>query len=37
MRVTTFILAGKEVSDDLPLLIGDRGRVLDCRVTLANL
>jgi Carboxypeptidase regulatory-like domain len=27
---------GKEVSDDLPLQIGDRGKVLDCKVTLAT-
>jgi Carboxypeptidase regulatory-like domain len=27
---------GKEVREDLPLLIGDRAKVLDCRVTLAN-
>jgi hypothetical protein len=27
---------GKEVSDDSPLQIGDRQRVLDCKVTLAN-
>jgi hypothetical protein len=27
---------GKEISDDFPLRIGDREKVLDCRVTLAN-
>ena len=27
---------GKEVSDDSPLQIGDRQKVLDCKVTLAN-
>jgi hypothetical protein len=26
----------KEVSDDSPLQIGDRQKVLDCKVTLAN-
>jgi hypothetical protein len=27
---------GREISDDFPLRIGDRQKVLDCRVTLAN-
>jgi hypothetical protein len=27
---------GKEVRDDLPLQIGDHGKVLDCKVTLAT-
>lgn len=27
---------GKEISDDFPLQVGDREKVLDCRVTLAN-